>query len=264
MSDAEPTIQQLFDLTGKVVLLTGATGHLGQSFARAMAEAGATVVACSRDADRAAKVAEALPGPGKHIGISLDQMDPAAAEAGFNEAVEKAGQVDILINNGNEALAKDWTDVNPEEFTRQLSNATGYFVLARLLRNHLVARGAQGNVLMIGSMYGVVGSYPDAYEGVAVASPVSYHTMKGGVIHMTRHLAVYWAQDGVRVNCLSPGPFPSENVNKTQVERLTTKCPMKRMGVAHELKGAALLLVSDAGSYITGQNILVDGGWTAW
>ncbi|MEP0761261.1 MAG: SDR family oxidoreductase, partial [Chloroflexota bacterium] len=90
------------------------------------------------------------------------------------------------------------------------------------------------------------------------------HTLKGGIVHMTRHLAVYWARDRVRVNCLSPGPFPSPKVNPQMVQRLITKSPMRRMGQPHELKGALLLLVSDAGSYITGQNLLVDGGWTAW
>jgi NAD(P)-dependent dehydrogenase (short-subunit alcohol dehydrogenase family) len=117
---------------------------------------------------------------------------------------------------------------------------------------------------MIGSMYGVVGSYPEAYEGVVPASPVAYHALKGGIVHMTRHLGVYWAKDGVRVNCLSPGPFPGPAANATMVERLTTKSPMGRMGRPEELKGALVFLASEASSYVTGQNLLVDGGWTAW
>jgi NAD(P)-dependent dehydrogenase (short-subunit alcohol dehydrogenase family) len=117
---------------------------------------------------------------------------------------------------------------------------------------------------MLGSMYGVVGSYPDAYAGVCAASPVGYHALKGGIVHMTRHLAVYWARDRVRVNCLSPGPFPSEKAPAQMVERLCEKSPMGRMGRPEELKGALVFLSSDASSYITGQNLLVDGGWTAW
>ena len=117
---------------------------------------------------------------------------------------------------------------------------------------------------MIGSMYGVVGSYPDAYQEICTASPVQYHALKGGIVQMTRHLAVYWAKDHVRVNCLSPGPFPKETAPGEMVDRLKAKSPMQRIGVPHELKGALLLLVSDAGSYLTGQNLLVDGGWTAW
>ena len=149
-------------------------------------------------------------------------------------------------------------------FTRQLANATGYFLLARLLRNHAVGRGAPASVIMLGSMYGQVASYPDAYEGICNASPVAYHALKGGIIHMTRHLAAYWARDRVRVNCLSPGPFPSEKANPAMVERLCTKLPMKRMGLPSELKGAIVFLAGDASSFMTGQNLTIDGGWTAW
>jgi gluconate 5-dehydrogenase len=113
-------------------------------------------------------------------------------------------------------------------------------------------------------MYGLVGSYPDAYEGVAAASPVAYHALKGGILQMTRHLAVYWAKDGVRVNSLSPGPFPADKASAAMVERLKAKSPMGRMGRPDELKGAVVFLASDASSYMTGQNLVIDGGWTAW
>jgi gluconate 5-dehydrogenase len=169
-----------------------------------------------------------------------------------------------LVNNGHAADGHDLTDVTAEQFNRVLANATGWFLLARELREHVVQRGVPGSVVNIGSMYGQVGSYPDTYEGICSASPVSYHALKGGVIHMTRHLAVYWARDRVRVNCLSPGPFPGPAVSPDLTKRLTEKSPMGRMGLPYELKGALLLLASDAGSYITGQNLTVDGGWTAW
>jgi gluconate 5-dehydrogenase len=262
----EPTIHQLFDLTDKTALITGATGHLGRSLATALAEAGATVVVASRDLDRARDVARQLPAPAGtgHRAVVINQLDDLSIDGGFDEAVKQAGQLDILVNNGQAGDAHDLTNVTAEDFNRQLANATGYFLLARRMRDHLVSRSAAGSIVMLGSMYGVVGSYPDAYAGVCPASPVHYHTLKGGIVHMTRHLAVYWARDNVRVNCLSPGPFPSEKAPVEMVERLCTKSPMNRMGAPHELKGALLLLVSDAGSYITGQNLLVDGGWTAW
>ncbi len=259
----EPTIQQLFDLTGRVALVTGGTGHLGSAMSRALAEAGASVVIASRAADRAKQAASALPG-GPHYGVALDHMDPDALDRGFAEAVALAGKIDVLVNNGHEAQPADWTTVTVEQFTRQLANATGYFLLARLLRNHTVSRGASASIILLGSMYGLVGSYPDAYAGVCAASPVAYHALKGGIVHMTRHLAAYWAADGVRVNCLSPGPFPSDKAPPAMVERLTTKLPMKRMGRPHELKGAIVFLASDASSFMTGQNLVIDGGWTAW
>jgi gluconate 5-dehydrogenase len=263
----EPTVQELFDLTGKVALITGGMGHLGSAMSRALAEAGASVVLTSRDAARARAGAAALPqsGGARHHGIALDHMDPAALQRGFDEALGLAGRVDVLVNNGHEGLPpNDWTDVTAEQFTRQLANATGYFLLARLVRNHAVARQAPASIVLLGSMYGQVASYPDAYEGICPASPVAYHTLKGGLIHMTRHLAVYWAPDNVRVNCLSPGPFPSGKAPAAMVDRLCTKNPMHRMGRPAELKGAIVFLASDASSYMTGQNLTIDGGWTAW
>lgn len=262
----EPTVHRLFDLTGRKALITGGTGWLGGAFSRAMAEAGATVVIASRDRERGQAAADELPSPGgaKHVGVELDHMNAASIKNGFREAVEKAGSLDILVNNGLEAVGKDLTNITFEEFARHQHNNAGYFELARHMHDHAVEHNTAASILMVGSMYGQVGSYPDAYAGVCTASPVAYHALKGGTIHMTRHLAVYWAKDRVRVNCLSPGPFPGDHISRDLVRRLESKCPMQRMGVPHELKGALLLLVSDAGSYITGQNITIDGGWTAW
>jgi len=262
----EPTVQELFDLSGQTALITGGSGHLGRSMARALAESGANVVVASRSLDRAREVASSLPqtGEAQHHGVEIDQLDEHSLNAGFDSAVAESGAVDILINNGQQGHALDLTNVTGEAFNRDLQNATGYFLLARRLRDHIVARESSGAIIMVGSMYGVVGSYPEAYEGVCVASPVQYHALKGGIVHMTRHLAVYYARDGVRVNCLSPGPFPNDQAPAEMVSRLTHKSPMARMGEPHELKGALLLLASRAGSYITGQNLLVDGGWTAW
>lgn len=262
----EPTVQQLFDLNGKVALITGGTGHLGSAMAHALAEAGARVVVSSRDGARAQAAASILPrsGQASHLGVELDHMSEGSLQAGFSQAVEQAGRIDILINNGHEPITHDWSDVTAEQFTRQLANATGYFLLSRLFREHAVARSGPGSLVLVGSMYGLVGSYPDAYQGVCLASPVAYHTLKGGLIQMTRHLAVYWAGDGIRVNCLSPGPFPTEKAPAEMVRRLISKTPVGRMGRPSELKGAVVFLASDASSYMTGQNLVIDGGWTAW
>jgi gluconate 5-dehydrogenase len=264
--DSEPTVSELFSLAGKVALLTGGCGHLGSAMARALAEAGASVVLTSRDQAKAESAARALPviGAARHFGLALDHMQPESLPERFTAAVQFAGKVDVLVNNGHEALAADWTNVTAEQFSRHLANATGYFELARLMRNHAVSRGEPASIVLLGSMYGVVGSYPDAYEGVCPASPVAYHALKGGIVHLTRHLAVYWAKDRVRVNCLSPGPFPRDTAPAAMVERLSQKSPMGRMGQPSELKGAIVFLASDASSYMTGQNLIIDGGWTAW
>lgn len=262
----QPTIQTLFDLSGKTALITGGTGYLGASMAAALAEAGASVIVGSRDAQRARAAAAALPvqGQARHVGVALDHMAADRLQDDFTTAIKQAGCIDILVNNGNEHATKDHTNITADEFTRQLANGTGYFLLSRLVRDHAVKRGAPASIILLGSMYGVVGSYPDVYQGLTIASTVAYHALKGGILQMTRHLAVYWAADQVRVNALSPGPFPAPTVRAELVERLAAKSPMRRMGQPSELKGAVVFLASDASSYMTGQNIVIDGGWTAW
>lgn len=266
MPDEPQTIPELFDLGGQTALVTGASGHLGGALAEALAEAGAVVIATSRDQSKAQATADRLAGPqqGRHLAVTLDHMDEGSIERGFAAAVEAAGQIDILVNNGHQALAADWKTVDGQQFSQQLANATGYFLLARKLREHAVERNAPASIILLGSMYGLVASYPAAYEGIGPASPVAYHTLKGGIVHLTRHLAAYWAADRVRVNCLSPGPFPAPGVSAELIARLEPRAPLGRIGQPHELKGAVVFLASRASSYVTGHNLVVDGGWTAW
>ncbi|MBN1853427.1 MAG: SDR family oxidoreductase [Pirellulales bacterium] len=247
-------------------MITGATGHLGGAMSRALAEAGASVIVGSRMQDRAAAAADLLPRPGdaKHLGIALDYFDACSIERGVAEAIKNAGRIDVLVNNGYERITADWRDATGDQFNRQLANATGCFLLARRIHAHAVERGGGASIIMMGSMYGIAGSYPDAYAGICMASPAAYHVLKGGILSLTRHLAVYWAKDGVRVNCLSPGPFPAPTVDSRLMERLQAKSPMGRIGQPHELKGAIVFLASNASSYMTGQNLVIDGGWLAW
>lgn len=261
-----PTVQELFDLTGRTALLTGGSGHLGTAMASALAEAGASVVVSSRDRKRAEAAVAALPvaGEARHRGVEIDHKDETSIQSGFADAIEHNGGLDILVNNGHDGITDDLKTVSADGFDSQLANATGYFLLARRLRNHAVGRGKPASIILIGSMYGTVGSYPDAYDGICEASSVGYQALKGGIIQITRHLAVYWAKDRVRVNCLSPGPFPSPAAPQEMVERLCQKSPMGRMGLPHEIKAAVVYLAGDASSYMTGHNLAIDGGWTAW
>ena len=259
-------VQKLFDLGGRVALITGASGHLGSAMASALAEAGCRVIVASRKIEKARRIAASLGGAeqGRHLSVVIDQMDEASIERGFATAIKLTGGIDVLVNNGHELLAADWRSVTGEQFTRQLANATGYFLLARLARDHAVKRRAPVSIILLGSMYGQVASYPDVYAGLGAANPAAYQVLKGGVIQLGRHLAVYWARDGVRVNCLSPGSFPAPGIPAKLAKRLKARSPMNRFGEPHEIKGAVIFLASDASSYVTGHNLVVDGGWTAW
>jgi len=266
MSDPAKNARQLFDLTGRVAIVTGGAGYLGGAIAAGLAELGASVVITSRDEHKAVAAAARLPvvGAAAHHGIGYDQSKAESVSGCIAESVRIAGKVDVLVNNAHDRTAADWTSVTAEEFSRDLENVTAAFQLARSFHAHVVDRRGSGSVINVGSMYGLVGSYPDVYQGIASASPVSYHAAKGAISQLTRHLAVYWAKDGVRVNCLCPGPFPFPDADATLVERLNSRVPMGRVGEASEVKGAAAFLASDASSFVTGQQIIVDGGWTAW
>lgn len=267
MTNAERTVTSLFDMTGRVAIVTGACGWLGSAMSRALAEAGAAVVVTSRDAAQAADFAATLPGSG-HLGVGFEQGETDTIPGFVADVVGRLGRVDVLINNAYGATAPDIDDATAQDFDRAYHvGVTAYFLLAREVVAHLRRRGAPGSIVNIASMYGVVASYPSAYEGLPVNSPPNYHGLKGALVHLTRHLAAYWAPHNIRVNALSPGPFPKPDMRSRIpdfIPRLEQKVPMGRMGRPEELKGAVLLLASDAGSYITGQNLLVDGGWTAW
>ena len=231
--------------------------------ARALAETGARIIVTSREASRAVEVAKSLPNGCnvRHQSLVLDQLSSESIEAAFKE-IACCGAIHVLVNNAYESIPNDWTDITAEQFNRQLANVTGYFLLARCVRNHAVTCGVPASIIMLGSMYGVAGSYPQAFEGRR-ASPVAYHAVKGAVLQMTRHLAVYWAKDQVRVNSLSPGSFPNLGIPNDELKPSPWN-PMGRIGQPWELKGAVVFLASDASSYVTGHNLLVDGGWTAW
>lgn len=267
MDFTERPLSELLSLRGRVAIVTGACGWLGSAMSRALAEAGATVVATSRDGRQAEEFAASLPGAG-HLGLALAQSDTDAIPGFVDEVVGRLGRVDVLVNNAYGGTAPTIESATAEDFDRAYhTGVTAYFLLARAVARHLRGRGAPGSIINIASMYGVVGSYPDAYTGLPVNSPPNYHALKGGVVHLTRHLAVYWARDGIRVNAISPGPFPKPETHAQLPEfiaRLEARTPAGRMGRPEDLKGAVVLLASDAGAYITGQNLLVDGGWTAW
>lgn len=145
-----PTVWQLFDLTAKTALVTGACDHLGQALATALAEAGARVIVTSRDLAKAEQLASSLPGHASHFGLALDHCDESSIAQGVDQARQRAGAIDILVNNGHAALAADWTTVSGQQVQQQLAHAAGYFLLTRAVRNLAVDLGRPASIIMLG------------------------------------------------------------------------------------------------------------------
>jgi len=248
---------ELFDLTGRVALVTGASSGLGVQFARALAENGAAVALVARRADRLAALRDEIEARGgRAVAIEADVTDRDAMRRAFDAAEAAFGTVTILINNAGVAQAAlRVTDVSPEEWRRVLSlDLDGVFYWAQEGARRMLAAKAQGSIVNIASVLGL-----GVAKGVA-----AYATAKAAVIQVTKSLALELAFKGVRVNAIAPGWFVTE-IND---EYLTSEAgnamkrdiPMGRFGDSGDLDGALLLLASNAGRYITGATIVVDGG----
>ena len=261
------SVSSLFDLSGRVAIVTGGAGHLGSAMSEVLAKAGANVVIASRSLEKCRQLADRLSAHAECAAMECDVANEQSIRAMIDKAAETWGRLDILINNAYGGPAPDIPDATANDFAEALRNGvTSYFVAAQQARKHMLTTDG-GAVVNIASMYGMVASYPEVYENVPFNSPPNYHAVKGAVIQLTRHLAVYWAKDNIRVNAISPGAFPPDRVRESSpefVDRLPARVPMGRLGEPRELQGAVLFLATTASSYVTGHNLVVDGGWTAW
>lgn len=261
------TIHQLFDLTGRVAIVTGGAGLLGKQFSKALAEAGAQVVIASRNQENCQAWAAQLCADGYNaLALPLDVTDPESSKALVATTLARCGRLDILVNN---AYARG-VPAPPEELTPEAwrtwieAGLSGAFYCAQAAAQPMLTQGS-GAIINIGSIYGVVGTDVRMYPpGMPVNASAAYGAIKGGIVNLTRTLAVVWAAKGVRVNCISPGGFPGDTINTEFAANFQAKIPLGRMGNSTDLKGAIVFLASDAAAYVIGHNLLVDGGWTAW
>lgn len=265
-----------FDLSGKTALVTGGAGILGTHFARGLAEHGAAVaiVDLAGDAARATATAIAESTGARTLGLGVDITDEAALKAAIAEIEGTLGPLDILHNNAaskGRDLAAFFAPV--EEYGldtwREIMavNIDAMFLVAREVGRRMAER-RRGSIIQMASIYGISGPDPGLYEGShylgrQINTPPVYSASKAAVVGLTRHLATHWGRSNVRVNALTPGGVESGQ-NDTFRQRYGARVPMGRMAQAEEMIGALVFLASDASSYVTGQNIVVDGGWTAW
>jgi NAD(P)-dependent dehydrogenase (short-subunit alcohol dehydrogenase family) len=249
----------LFDLTGQVALVTGASRGFGRSIAGALAGAGADLVLTSRTLKDVEAVAGELASAGRKIlPLQADVTQVEDVEEAVRRAVATLGRIDVLINNAGINIRKPALELTETDWDQTLdTNVKGCFRVAKAVGRHMVAR-QKGCIVNIASML----------ASVTLPERAAYASSKGGLVQMTRTLAVEWAPYNVRVNAICPGPFLTD-LNRVilndpeKVKFFMDRMPMKRFGKPEELHGAAIFLASEASSFITGTTIYVDGGWTA-
>lgn len=265
-------LSRWYDLRDKVVILTGATGRLGLHYCDVLSELGAHVVLFDLDEDKCQRVAGDLEERygTKPLGLKVDVSKKVDVYAGVDSVVGRYGRIDVLINN---AAAQQLTvfsgnlyefeDFPLEVWQANLDvNLTGAFLCCQAVGKQLVKQGG-GVILNIGSVYGVVACDQRIYGDSKINSSIAYATTKSGLINFTRYLASYWQGKNIRVNCLSPGGVYN-NQNPEFLENYTYRTMLKRMATPEDLSSTLLYLVSDASRWVTGTNLIVDGGWTAW
>lgn len=262
------SLHDLFDLSGRTALISGGAGYLGQAMGEALAELGASVIVASRDGDAcvcaAQRLRERFP-EGEHRGVALDVTDAASVKACVERVGSDFGGLDILVNNAWSGRKNTWQSIDEEDWYHDVDISLNS-VFRMVKHFHPLIRERHGSIVNIASMYAHVAPDYRLYVGTEHANPPSYGAAKAGVLQFTRYLASFLSPDAIRVNAISPGAFPhavtQDNANFMQ--RLKDKAPLGRLGQPDELKGAIALLASDAGSYMTGQNLCVDGGWAIW
>ncbi|MBN1642040.1 MAG: SDR family oxidoreductase [Anaerolineae bacterium] len=256
----------MFELTDRVVIVVGGAGYLGSAVCRGLLAQGAHVVVADLDGAKAMQLAAGLSAEGatdRCRGVSFDLREEASIAALVDGVRAEFGQLDVLVNATYAPHGAPLHEITAEDFTRSLGiNVTGSFLLARHAREAMTSRGS---MVFFSSMYGRVAPDPGLYEKPMEPNPIEYGVSKAGIDQMIRYLAVRWAPDGIRVNGICPGAFPHPSVQETHprfAKRLAAKVPMGRVGRQEEVVGTVVYLASDAASYVTGQIIVVDGGWT--
>ncbi len=255
-------VLEQFRLNGKVAVVTGGAGLFGRQIAEALAEAGAKTFMASRDLAKLQKQAEIFNSAGLDVtALQLDQGSEESINNLLERIVQTAGGVDVLVNNAVLRPMKDW-DSPAKDFAKSMEvNATGIFMMTRTFGQHMAQRG-KGSIINVSSIQGNVGPDFTLYEGLGWGTPPDYFFHKGGMIQLTRFAASKLGPRGVRVNCISPGGFYNGQ-DPVFLKRYNARTFLGRMADENDLKGVIAFLASDASAYITGVNILVDGGYTA-
>lgn len=254
-------------MTGRVAVVTGGGTHLGTAMAEAIGELGATVVLASRRLEVCEEAASHLRDQGIDAhAVRCDATDEAEVQALVDGVVRDHGRLDVMVCNAGGSPADDDTpNADVARFREAVGmNIDSTFICAQTAARVMIERGG-GKIITVGSTHGIMGTDKRLYEGLGhKRSSIGYFAAKGGVVNLTRALAAELGEYGITVNCLSPGQIPKPTVKPEMVDRMRLRQPIRRTGQPHDLKGAVALLASPAGDWITGLNLLVDGGWSVF
>ena len=256
-------VLDLFRLDGRTAIVTGGGRGLGEYMAKGLAEAGASVVLCSRKLDALEEVREEIErAGGRALAVPCDVSDPEDVERAVAAAVEAYGAVDILVNNSGATWGAPAEDMPTEKFDQVMAvNVRGVFLMSQAVGRRMIERGEGGRIINVASVAAYKGGRP------GVMQTVGYTASKGAVVSMTRDLAGSWSNHGITVNAIAPGWFPtkmSRGILEKAGEQILASIPLRRYGGPEDIAGVALFLASDASAYMTGQTILVDGGQSIW
>jgi NAD(P)-dependent dehydrogenase (short-subunit alcohol dehydrogenase family) len=251
---------KIFDLTGRVAIITGGAVGLGRQMADGLAEMGASLVLCARKKERCLQAASELEAAGvKVLALACDVKDPASIQAVSDATLAHFGRIDILINNAGTSWGAPVESMTLEQWNKVIeTNLTGTFLFSQTVGRAMIAQ-RRGKIINIASVAGLRGSSPKF-------SAIGYSASKGGVIIFTKDLACKWGMHNIQVNAIAPGWFPtdmSEKVIERNKESLLAGIPLGRFGGPQDLKGAAIFLASSASDFVTGQILAVDGGQSA-
>lgn len=256
----------LFDLTDKVAVVTGGAGLIGRALVRGLASSRAIVYIAEIDADRGEETAKKMSEEDMDVRFQkIDVTSEPSVKAGIQDIHAREHKIDVWINNAY-PRTKDWglkfDDIPMASWRQNVEWQMNSYCYCCQQIASVMRQQRKGSIINIASTYGVVGPDFTVYEGTEMTMPAAYAAIKGGIVNFTRYLAAYYGEYGIRANCISPGGV-FDNQPESFVKNYSRKTPLKRMAAPEDFAGAAVFLASDASSYVTGHNLLVDGGWSA-
>ena len=264
----EINFKEKFSLEGKVIIISGGMGLIGRAFTEACAQYGASVVVADIEKMKPEEHSDKLNHrfPGKILGVTVDAGKRKDVEALKQKTIEKFGRIDGLVNCHQNKTAKFFAKIEEYEDNDWdavvETNLKGTYLTCQIIGSYMAEQGS-GSIVNMPSTYSVVAPNQNLYKGTSLGCPAAYSASKGGVMALSQYLSTYWADKGVRVNQITPHGVWNNHEEKFE-ENFSKFSPMKRMSYNHEVAGALVFLLSEASSYVTGDNIRVDGGWTAW